>query len=192
MTFLEFHVIGTPKPQGSKKAFMAGGAARMRESAGEPLKDWRRAVGEAAQEARQNAGLDPLDGPVAVGLEFLLAKPKTAKAWKVWADRMPDIDKLARATLDGLTAGQVFTDDSRVVALHTTKRYAIGVSTGCRVILRCLSDEERTGGPLMESLRSTGASAEVIAAAEDALVKMRAREERARQRELDVTSGIGA
>jgi Holliday junction resolvase RusA-like endonuclease len=35
----------------------------------------------------------------------------------------PDIDKLTRAILDGLTDGGLLADDARVVELHITKRY---------------------------------------------------------------------
>ena len=37
---------------------------------------------------------------------------------------IPDLDKLARAIMDSVTAGQAWDDDARVVDLNTRKRYA--------------------------------------------------------------------
>lgn len=45
----------------------------------------------------------------------------------------PDIDKLCRAVLDGLT-GVVFKDDSQVVSLYALKERALpGESTGAKI-----------------------------------------------------------
>jgi Holliday junction resolvase RusA-like endonuclease len=47
----------------------------------------------------------------------------------------PDIDKLARSTLDGLADAGVFTDDSRIVTLRLEKRYT-ELTPHCDVIVR--------------------------------------------------------
>jgi Holliday junction resolvase RusA-like endonuclease len=116
-----FEVLGDPKPQGSKRAIMPkhGTQPVVIESAGQPLKDWRRAMTDAAREARGDA--PTIDAPVAVSLAFRLVAPK-ARRWPFPAVA-PDIDKLARAALDSLTQSRVIRDDARVVQLHCTKVY---------------------------------------------------------------------
>lgn len=61
---------------------------------------------------------------VEVSITFLFVRPPSVSEKKrPLPSVMPDIDKLARAVLDGLTAGGVVTDDARVVDLHARKRY---------------------------------------------------------------------
>ena len=77
------------------------------------VKPWRRAVNAVARQAFPQ----PLTGPV---------EPRTKAHGKKTAPPMvqrPDLDKLIRSTLDGLT-GAVFVDDSQVVAVHASKRRA--------------------------------------------------------------------
>jgi len=118
---LTFEVLGDPRPQGSKRAIMPkhGDKPIVIESAGENLKDWRRAMTDAAREARGEA--ECIDAPVAVSLAFRLARPGSPR-W-AWPGVPPDVDKLARAALDSLTAARVIRDDARVVQLHITKVY---------------------------------------------------------------------
>ena len=130
MSSITFFVPGLPKPQGSKKAFMRPGAKHptMIESAGKPLKDWRDTV-EAF--AKRVGVLVP--GPVKVYLDFRLPRPKahfrTGKRSAdlredapTWHSQRPDIDKLSRAVLDGIT-DVVIGDDSCVVKLIAGKRF---------------------------------------------------------------------
>lgn len=115
-----FHVIGTPKPQGSKRAYIHSGKARLVESAGQPLKDWRTDIQQAAITAHQG---DPLEGPIAVHLTFTLTRPKShPKTKQTWPITRPDIDKLARACLDALTH-VCFKDDSQVTELIARKQW---------------------------------------------------------------------
>ena len=141
---IRFFVVGTPKPQGSKRAFMQPNAKRptLIESAGEALKDWRASVRyTAARQGKQ------ITGPVKVQLRFVIQRPKghygtgrNAQALKPSApdmhDKKPDIDKLARAVLDGLS-NVVFEDDSKVVWLEAWKTYAEpNEHTGCEIYVR--------------------------------------------------------
>lgn len=117
-----FIVRGTPAPQGSKRAFVVGNRARVVEDSKKSA-PWRDSVSAAAAEAMN--GADPIDGPVEVTVTFFSVRPASVKpAKRPYPSVIPDVDKLARAVLDGLTAGGVFTDDSRVVDLHASKRYA--------------------------------------------------------------------
>lgn len=118
---LTFEVLGDPKPQGSKRAIQPkhGGPPVVIESAGTPLKDWRRAMTDAGREARGDA--KPLDEPVAVSLAFRLKRPRSPRF--VYPGVTPDLDKLVRAALDSLTAARVLRDDCLVVQIRTSKVY---------------------------------------------------------------------
>jgi crossover junction endodeoxyribonuclease RusA len=121
---MNFQVKGIePAPQGSKRHV---GNGRMVESS-KKVKPWRFAVSQAALET----GHEMFDGPVYVGITFLFARPKAhyntkgilkpnAPFHKV---SKPDIDKLCRSTLDGIT-GILLKDDSQVACLMATKQYA--------------------------------------------------------------------
>jgi Holliday junction resolvase RusA-like endonuclease len=135
-----FNVYGLPGPQGSKKAIpltKGKGAAKvytgkvaMVESSAK-VKPWRAAVAEAARQTVNGV----IPGPVNVAITFFLPRPKShygtgrnAKVLKpgapLYPEVKPDLDKLIRATLDALTTAGVYADDSKVVDLHTSKRYA--------------------------------------------------------------------
>jgi Holliday junction resolvase RusA-like endonuclease len=70
-----FDVIGTPKPQGSMKAFMAGGHARQKPSGGLEFAAWRNAVSEAARHQAEIVG--KLDGPLRLNVLFRFDMPKS-------------------------------------------------------------------------------------------------------------------
>lgn len=117
-----FLVRGLPAPQGSKRAFVAQGRAIVAEDSKKSA-PWRDSVAAAAAEAMN--GALPMAGPIEVMVTFLFVRPVSVKAEKrPYPSVRPDVDKLARAVLDGLTAGGVYTDDSRVIDLHARKRYA--------------------------------------------------------------------
>lgn len=118
---ISFTVYGTPKPQGSKRAWVnkTTGRAMMVDQAGAPLQDWRVDVQQAALTAMGER--PPLDGPIYVTLRFHLARPKShPKTRQTWPATRPDIDKLARACLDALTH-ICFVDDGQVVHLNVFK-----------------------------------------------------------------------
>ncbi|WP_408933040.1 RusA family crossover junction endodeoxyribonuclease [Corynebacterium marquesiae] len=112
---ITFRVFGEPAPKGSKRHV---GHGRMIESS-KKLPAWMRAV---KQEAAKNQPSEPIDGPATVLMDFYLPQPKrprySAPAVK------PDADKLARSILDGLEAGGILKNDSRVTHLEATKHYA--------------------------------------------------------------------
>ncbi len=123
---IQLTVIGEPAPQGSKRHV---GRGILVESS-KKVKPWR----EAVKWAVIDAGNPSFDGAVAVDLHFYLSRPKghygtgrnagTVKPSSPdFPAVRPDIDKLARSTLDGLGDAGVFTDDSRIVSLGLEKRY---------------------------------------------------------------------
>lgn len=129
MTAVERQVLGVPAPQGSKRAFVVAGKANLVEAAGERHKAWRGAVAEAF------AGAGVVDSPVCVAVTFLMPRTKAIRSRSdVPHTVRPDIDKLVRATLDGLVDSGVIDDDSRVVSCFAVKRYAnLGEATGATI-----------------------------------------------------------
>ena len=121
---LRFTVPGIPKPQGSKQGFVRNGRVTMVEMAGAPLKEWRKAITLTARLEAARQGWVLTDGPVTVKAEFFLPRPKQPK-WPLPAVR-PDLDKLARALLDGLTeANTIWVDDCQVTDLTLAKTYGL-------------------------------------------------------------------
>lgn len=122
MTEVWIRANGTPIPQGSKSAKVVNGRALMWD-ANPALKAWRENVAQAAWRAvdqRQSSANG--NEALAVTVWLYLPKPKTVKR-----DRpsvKPDIDKLCRAILDGLTDGGAWSDDAQVVELSAAKLYA--------------------------------------------------------------------
>lgn len=110
-------VNGVPAPQGSKRHVGGGRMVEVSRAVG----PWREAVRTETQ--RVMGDRDPFDGAVCVLITFLLLRPKSAPKRLVYPVKRPDLDKLARSVLDGLTAGGAFTDDSQVVVLMADKRY---------------------------------------------------------------------
>lgn len=111
-----FYVPGIPAPQGSKRYV---GNGRMIESS-KKVKPWRQAVATHAKRHLQN----PLDGAVSLDVEFIMPRPKSwGRHRQDPMTQRPDVDKLLRSTLDGLT-GVALVDDSQVTHITACKRRA--------------------------------------------------------------------
>lgn len=136
MTTLGFKVEGTPAPQGSKSMMKhkQSGKMIMLESS-KAVKPWRAEVTKKAKTVV--AGSAKMTGPVTVRVTFILKRPgyhyRTGKYAHLLRDDAPaapfgtggmDVDKLARAVLDGLTDAGVWGDDAQVTELHAAKIYA--------------------------------------------------------------------
>jgi crossover junction endodeoxyribonuclease RusA len=117
-------VAGIPAPQGSKRHVGGGRMIEMSRAVG----PWREAV--RAETQRAMAGKAPVAGPVYVTVIFGLPRPKSLPKSQCHPVKRPDVDKLARAVLDGMTAGGAFADDSQVVRLRAEKRFAGEAGTG--------------------------------------------------------------
>ena len=135
-----FTVFGVdPAPQGSKKYV---GSRRTASGANIPLiiesspklPAWRKAVSDAVIQAMQDSGdLSKFDGAVKLEAVFYLTRKKTVT--RAYPTVPPDLDKVLRSLMDGITArsksGQVlgvWGDDSQVVRLEVSKKYAVGES----------------------------------------------------------------
>lgn len=117
---VSFVVRGTPIPQGSKGVTVTkNGKPTLFDVNAAPLRRWRKAI---AFEAEMNRGTWLRQSPLHVHLIFQLPAPKS-KFDGDWVPVKPDIDKLVRAVLDGLTDGGAFIDDAQVVSIQAEKRY---------------------------------------------------------------------
>lgn len=157
---ISFTVRGIPAPQGSKRAFRNKYSGRIQQvESSKRVAPWRSDVRDAAM-AAMGEGFDdwrePLVGPVAVELVFRFPRPKghylpvnarravpelrlSAPAWPAGK---PDVDKIARAVLDAITA-ICFVDDAQVVDLISRKRYANGEPAGVTVTVTYPHTERR-------------------------------------------------
>jgi len=148
MKSLSFEVPGLPESQGSARAFVVAGRARIT-STNKKLGSWRRDAIVAARDARN--GRPAFTGPVAVHLMFFFPRPaahfgtgRNVGVLKASAPvnkrTQPDVDKLARAALDALTGAQVYNDDSQVVELTANKEFAGDRFIGTMVVVHELDD----------------------------------------------------
>jgi len=115
---LALFVPGRPAPQGSKRHVGRGILVESSKACG----PWRTVVAYHAGQVYTGA---PLDGPLAVRLEFVMPRPAGLPKRKPTPPmtKRPDTDKLSRAILDALT-GVAWRDDSQITDLRGTKRYA--------------------------------------------------------------------
>ena len=144
---ITLRILGEVASQGSKTLTRWGS---MRESS-KKLMPWRYSIQYATEQQYQGP---LLTGPVEINVTFLFARPKNH-----WSESLskidqlkpsaprhhsiaPDVDKLCRALLDGLSAkcgGNVLKDDSLVARITAEKRYAYAhESTGALVLLRTI------------------------------------------------------
>jgi len=124
-----FTVFGyEPRPQGSKKyvgqrTTAAGNKIPLIIEASPGLPVWRKAVSDAVKQAMIDSGdLSKFEGAVKVEAVFYLTRKPSVK--RALPTVPPDVDKLARSLLDSLKG--VWDDDSQVVRLEVSKKYATG------------------------------------------------------------------
>ena len=158
------NVLGTPAPKGSSrpmlnrktgKAFTFKGGSPQN---AEKLTTWDNNVRAAAASVCGALTAPPfVETALSVAITFRLARPsghwgkgKHAGRLKPSAPRhpqgKPDIDKLARSTLDSLT-GIVFDDDSRIVDLKVSKVYATPGQEGAQITIAATATEAAERSP---------------------------------------------
>lgn len=119
MSEFSFSVLGHPEPQGSMKGFVINGRAVLT-SNNKKLKPWRQMVGMTALAAITECAGQHV--PVALDIDFYIAKPQSAPKNRLSPSVKPDLDKLIRGILDALT-GIAFHDDGQVCAINAYKHY---------------------------------------------------------------------
>lgn len=148
MTAVEFEVVGLPAPQGSHKAFVVAGKARITEAAGQRHVAWRDSAASAARDVAASLQDAPLDGPLHLDVTFRFPCPtsrpkahRTAASTPVGAPKTtaPDLDKLVRALCDALTAGGLIVDDARISRITAEKAEVTGW-TGAIVTIHHLEE----------------------------------------------------
>ena len=165
---IRLEIRGTPAPKGSVTAFAIpgknGGRPRavITHGAAKKVQSWSAAVREVAATAVGAVDAPPFVAvPISVVISFRLLRPaghyRNAGTLKPSAPSLsstkPDIDKLARATLDALT-GVVFDDDSRVAVLTVYKLYAAPGGEGASIHVARLRHEAE----ILDELDFGGAS----------------------------------
>lgn len=131
---MRFVVHGRPAPQGSKRAFVnRQGKAQVTESS-KAVAPWRSAVAaKVADRLTDDHGEQepPWEGPLALTVTFYALRPKShlrangevKPTAPIAPAGRPDLDKFLRSTMDGLTDGGMWRDDSQVVTIDAAKRY---------------------------------------------------------------------
>jgi crossover junction endodeoxyribonuclease RusA len=140
-------VPGAPVPKGSAKAFVTkAGRAVVTQTNREAQRDWapfvRDSVGQGL--VYQSLGAWPTAAPVAVALDFVMPRRKSApKTYTPAWTRKPDLDKLIRMVLDCLTH-VALADDAQVTSVAGSKREAEpGEEPGVRIRLVVLPERAR-------------------------------------------------
>lgn len=126
---IDFTAYCTPQPQGSSRAFVIGGKARIT-SANRKLKPFRQALtAEAIECAYENGHAVDERGaffakhiPVTLTLTYTFRRPASIPKKRSFPVVKPDLDKIVRATGDALT-GVIYHDDSQVVEITCRKLY---------------------------------------------------------------------
>ena len=114
----KFFVRGRPVPQGSMKFIKPG---VMIHSRAKELAVWRADIARNAE----LSGYKPVTGAIKVEIDFIFHRPKSVT--REFPTVAPDLDKLVRAVLDGLT-GVAYADDAQVILIQAVKTY--GMNTG--------------------------------------------------------------
>ncbi len=124
---IEFRVWGVSQQMGSKRAFTPKGWNRpIITDSNRSLKGWQVLVRQAASTTLNTLPLASrglLLGGVRLTLAVVLPRPKSLAKKLSPHLKAPDLDKLVRGLADPLS-GLLYRDDSQVVELIASKRYA--------------------------------------------------------------------
>src|SRR6266568_2319370 len=114
LPYTQFHVIGTPAPQGSKRHVGKGIMVESSKAVG----PWRDSVATQTAELMERYGWPMHVGPLVLTVTFWLRRPPSAPRRRIYPDRYPDLSKLTRATEDALVTAGIIEDDARIVELR--------------------------------------------------------------------------
>ena len=146
---LTITVFGRPAPQGSKRYI--GGSAKQGGrfiEASKYLPAWRKAITAAAIAEIENRSWAKSIEPIEIEVIFYLERPATVSvAKRPWPIKPPDLDKLLRGVLDGMTDAGVWDDDGQVVKITAWKVYADTREPGAFIKISPLYDTLGLGLP---------------------------------------------
>lgn len=123
MSEIQFTVLGKAAPQGSLKAFVIAGRARLT-SDNKKTMPYRQQVGWAALGALEGRE-QPFAAkhiPVRLALRFYFRKPDSVSKKRFGCVVKPDLDKLIRSTCDAMT-GIIWHDDAQITCVTADKAY---------------------------------------------------------------------
>ena len=115
---IAFTVYGKPKSKGSFRPFVNKKSGKVLFARNKSSVDWESMIKIHAQEARTE--YCPILEAVVVHVKFFFERPKSSK--RPAMTTKPDVDKLIRSLLDGIT-DILIRDDSQVVSVFATKGY---------------------------------------------------------------------
>lgn len=127
---IQIEVEGRPAPKGSRIMCSTKDGKTWTRPASKFEKPWVDEVKRAAQIVMRHHPMP--EPPYDVDLYFYLQRPKNPRyGWPVKAD----IDKLARAALDGLVQGGAIRDDKHVTALTVRTAWADAHAPGVTALI---------------------------------------------------------
>jgi Holliday junction resolvase RusA-like endonuclease len=132
---VRFFVQGIPKGQPRPRVARQGGRAwAYNPSVANEWKNMVKAVG------LQNRPDKPIEGPVAMQIDFFMARPKRLKKGEAgYSPVKPDIDNLVKAVMDSLNDTGIWGDDNQVVELSSSKKYcAEGEYPGAQIAIEAI------------------------------------------------------
>lgn len=124
-------IVGTPAPKGSMKPLTLPDGRTVvvdDDKSNKNLRRWRNLIKKAGTVISRQAGTALISSAVSVEAYFTIARAATGYSstldfpWKQLRHH-GDLDKLARALLDGITDSELWTDDAQVCELHAYKGY---------------------------------------------------------------------
>jgi Holliday junction resolvase RusA-like endonuclease len=132
---VEIHVraVGRPAPKGSRNLARDTSGRMYSWPASKHEKPWVEEVARAGREARRHFQIP--EAPYEVELLLLIPEPKKHNPWP----SQHDLDKLARAVIDGLVQAGVMSDDRHVTRMIAQKRWASDADPGVLATVRSAS-----------------------------------------------------
>lgn len=134
METISFFVSGVPKAQPRVKAARRGKFVHIYTP--DTAEEWKSKVRKLSAERISTK----IKTPVYVDMAFHIERPKfhfrkngTLKSTEYWVSKKPDVDNFAKAVMDAMTDAGVWEDDSLVVMLSVSKRYANERQEGCLI-----------------------------------------------------------
>lgn len=141
---ISLDVLGIPAPKGSSRAIVRGKRAVLipcsSDAGKRKMQTWTAVVAWKARLATHGK-IAFVDAALTVSIVFRMPRPRGHYGARglfpsspAFPATKPDVDKLARSTLDALT-GIVWDDDSRIVVLSVAKVYAEPGREGASIVV---------------------------------------------------------